>query len=159
METQEVHATAAFNEPRKHKNIVFVFVTFSSENPGIRARFSTRPWSPVVQKWTQEIAFSESEPYIITETSLAWCCSAALWMCSVFCWENVIRGERERNQDMKRGECWMRRTRGRRSLMLMAELSEGWRNCQIRMQQFPFTPRVSSQWDVHPDEICFQVAY
>lgn len=63
----------------KTSNIVVVFVTFSSEKkPELCARFTTRPWSPVVQKWTQEIAFSESEPYVMRGTSAAWCCSSAL---------------------------------------------------------------------------------
>ncbi len=41
---------------KRKKNIVFVFVTFSSENPKLGAGFTTHPWSHVVQTWTQEIA-------------------------------------------------------------------------------------------------------
>lgn len=141
----EVH-TQCSTSPENMK-YCFCISYFLIGKPELGARFTTRPWSPVVQKWTQEIAFSESEPYLITETSLAWCCSPALWMCNLFCGEEVKLRERERNKDIKRESVW---SGGLGQGMLWwwcVELSMGWRNCQIRMQQFPFTPWVSSQCD------------
>lgn len=56
-----------------------VILDFLIGKPAVCARFSTHPWSPVIHKQIQEIASSESEPYVITRSSLA---ELLLFVCS-----------------------------------------------------------------------------
>lgn len=63
---------------------------------------------------------------------------------------SLLLGESKAERAWERqstSKCLLRQMTGRRVLMVMIELSGGWRNCQIRMQQFPITRRVSSQRD------------
>lgn len=84
-------ACRVLNISWKHR-ILFLYLLLSHRKTW--KGFATRPWSPVVETWTQEIAFFDSEPYLIIETSLAWCCSTVFSLCNLFYREE---SETERN--------------------------------------------------------------
>lgn len=127
------------------ENIKYCFCIcyFLIGKPAVGERSATRPWSPVVKKRTQEITFFESEPYVIMETSLARCCSPALWMCNLFYWEKVKLRDRERNKGkIGKSKCVIQQWQGKvcsagnsRSVKGMQGLSD------------PDAAGVSSQWD------------
>lgn len=93
--------------PPENREYCFCICYFLIGKPEKGARFTTRPWSPVDEMWTQEIAFFESEPYLIIEGSLAWCPSIVLSICNLFYrgrkwnWEN----ERETKTLIEKGKC------------------------------------------------------
>lgn len=50
---------------------LLVILDFLIRKPAVCTGFSTHPWSPVIHKQIQEIASSQSEPYVRIQSSLA----------------------------------------------------------------------------------------